>query len=140
MRGHNICLNAKIRKIIPKLSLLPLLTRSTTKGTHLHRKGILGSQYMSHLLLLPMFLAGQILSCKSESHLKELVVQGSNRKSRKLYPFEKMTGKYTLWRANLGTRIDRQRVFLLFFISFKYRDRHEITEDCNDFTLATKIF
>ena len=29
MRGHNVCFNGKIRKIIPKLSLLPLLIWST---------------------------------------------------------------------------------------------------------------
>ena len=28
MRGHNICLNEKIRKIIPKISLLPILVWS----------------------------------------------------------------------------------------------------------------
>ena len=115
MRGHNICLNAKITKIIPKLSLLPLLTRSTAKGTHLHGKGILGSQYMSHLLLLPMFLAGQILSYKSESHLKELVVQGSNRKSRKLYPFAKNDGEIYTMACQLG---DQNRQVTRFFYCF----------------------
>ena len=29
MRGHNICLNGKIRKNIPKLFLLPLFIRSS---------------------------------------------------------------------------------------------------------------
>ena len=32
MRGHKVCFNGKIRKIIPKLSLLPLLIWSTVKA------------------------------------------------------------------------------------------------------------
>ena len=32
MRGHNVCFYAKIWKIIPKLSLLPLLIWSTEVG------------------------------------------------------------------------------------------------------------
>ena len=32
MRGHNLCFDEKIRKIIPILSLLPLLIWSTVPG------------------------------------------------------------------------------------------------------------
>ena len=43
MKGHKICVCDKIWKIIPKLSLLPLLIYSTAIAKNKHNSGLCGS-------------------------------------------------------------------------------------------------